>query len=431
VGDTPAGKEKRIESPTELDTGDFIHIRGRILGAGKIGKRPGLIVLAGGALLVAAIAYGISYSGVRTPIVVAHQAPIAIANDSDNMWWHNQSDALPVASPSETPKMAATTASLDSGVPNLDQGRDLTTPMPAHPTYDRNAIPTPYPVTDFPAIPPLSDLQQADPTPTYDDASPSRSLGPSSQDSRLRDALHSQPLVGSVETSDGVDRLGVQGNNAAPGAEIGVRQTGDLHSVASAEQSPYTITEGTVIPAALVTAIDSDLPGLLIAQTREDVYDSSSGRYLVIPQGAKLIGSYDARIVYGQERLLVTWIRLILPNGSTFDLGNMAGADAAGRSGFDARVDNHTGRLLAGVMLMSIIGAGAQLSQPSQPLATGSAPNVGQVVAGSVGSQIAGVSSSLAQRQLNAAPNLRVNAGYEFNVVVDHDIGFSRPYIGP
>jgi len=106
----------------------------------------------------------------------------------------------------------------------------------------------------------------------------------------------------------------------------------------------------------------------------------------------------------------------------------MAGVDLAGRSGFDAQVNNHTRKLLQGAVLLSIIGAGAQLSQPQQSVINGSAPNVGQIIAGSVGSQIASTGTQIVQRQLNVPPNLRVSAGYQFNVIVAHDIVFARQY---
>ena len=192
--------------------------------------------------------------------------------------------------------------------------------------------------------------------------------------------------------------------------------------------SPLELKAGTIIPAALITAIDSDLPGLLVAQVRQNTYDSATGRFLLIPQGARIVGIYDSRISYGQDRLLATWTRLIYPDGVSLDLKALAGADIAGRSGFDAQVNNHAHKIFRGALLLSLIGAGAQLSQPQQSAINGSAPSVGQIIAGNVGNQIANASTQLTQRQLNVAPNLRVPAGYQFNVLIDHDLVLPAPY---
>ncbi len=196
----------------------------------------------------------------------------------------------------------------------------------------------------------------------------------------------------------------------------------------SASQSPFELKAGSIIPAALITGIDSDLPGLLVAQVRENIYDSITGRYLLIPQGARIVGIYDSRISYGQDRLLVSWTRLIYPDGVSLDLRALTGADTAGRSGFDAQVNDHARRIFRGALLLSVIGAGAQLSQPQQSAANGSAPSIGQIIAGTVGNQIANASTQLTQKQLNVAPNLRVPAGYQFNVLIDHDLVLAAPY---
>jgi type IV secretory pathway VirB10-like protein len=434
VRDSLTGQGKKIVSPTELETGDFIRIRGRILGSGKIGKRPGVIVLGVGVLLIGAIAYGVTQSGVRSPIGLGRRSPVTIASASNSPWWQQQSDAVHAALPAQTPPPIQTSPTLPSGVPDLSQVDDgsLVTVERSQHTSTRSFAAAAYPIADLPPIPRIVDPQQGVPLPPsdvpmrYDPVKPH----PNAQDPTLQYSLNSPLLV--RDAPRGVELLAAPPTPRHPAVDLPVPPPqGSTVAMTAGQTSPFSISAGTIIPAALITAIDSDLPGLLVAEVRQNTYDTMTGRYLLIPQGAKIVGLYDSRISYGQDRLLVSWQRLILPNGSNIELQNMAGADLAGRSGFDARVDNHTKKLFRGAILLSIIGAGAQLSQPPQPNANSSAPTVGQVVASNVGGQIANTATQMTQRQLNVAPNLRVPTGYQFDVVVDHEIAFVSPYVEP
>ena len=128
--------------------------------------------------------------------------------------------------------------------------------------------------------------------------------------------------------------------------------------------SPYEVKAGTIIPAVLLTGISSDLPGQLIAQVREPVFDTESGRHLLIPQGARLLGLYDHQVVYGQERVLITWKRVIFPNATSLSLKDgMPGTDTTGAAGFKDQVNHHLIRVFGNALLLSIISAGVQLSQ--------------------------------------------------------------------
>jgi len=416
---TPTGEEKKISSPTELEGGDFIRIRGRIVGGEKIGKRPGLIVLGIGTLLLAAIVYGVAHSGIHRSIGVGRPQPLTIGAQPNDPWWRNQSDAVQAAAPTHTPRISVTSEPLPPGIPDLGPVDEIPHGMAKN--YERASIPlavrSPYPIADLPAIPPIAEPQ---PYATTVPAAVAKGEG-------VRDALTSGVLV---NPNTGLDELDRATTHAASGTSE-IEATPSAEPMVSTNVQTFTISAGTVIPAALVTAIDSDLPGLLVAQVTQNTYDSLTGHYLLIPQGTRIIGQYDSRIAYAQDRLRVTWQRLILPDGSSVDLRNMAGADTTGRSGFDAQVDKHTRKLFQGAILLSVIGAGAQLSQPRQASTNGSAPSVGQVVAGSVGGQIANTSTQIVQRQLDVPPNLRVPAGYQFNVAVDHDIAFPTPYVGP
>lgn len=134
--------------------------------------------------------------------------------------------------------------------------------------------------------------------------------------------------------------------------------------------SRFLVTAGTVIPAALLTGINSDLPGPIVATVTQSVFDSATGRYLLIPQGSRLIGRYDSQLSFGQGRLLMVWTRLILPDTSSIVLDRLQGLDGAGQAGLEDGVDRHWGRLLAGAAVSTLLGVGAELAAPRGVVAT-------------------------------------------------------------
>jgi type IV secretion system protein VirB10 len=127
-----------------------------------------------------------------------------------------------------------------------------------------------------------------------------------------------------------------------------------------AKASPYVVQAGTVIPAALITGIRSDLPGQITAQVTEAVYDSPTGQYLLIPQGAKLIGQYDSSVAFGQSRILLVWTRLIMPDGTSIVLERQPGADTEGYAGLEDEVDKHWGMLFKAAILSTLLSVGAE-----------------------------------------------------------------------
>ena len=195
-------------------------------------------------------------------------------------------------------------------------------------------------------------------------------------------------------------------------------------------KSPYEIQAGSIIPATLNTALNSDLPGFTTAIVKQNVYDTVSGSFLLIPKGTKLFGQYTSAVGYGQQRLLVQWNRLIFSDGSSLSMRKMngksgaSGVDREGASGFNDVIDNHLGSLLSGAILMSVIGATAQLSQPQT--STGVTPSqnemVGQTMAGQLGQQLSGTAGKIIDKNLNIPPTIIIRAGYEFNVMVNKDI---------
>ena len=202
--------------------------------------------------------------------------------------------------------------------------------------------------------------------------------------------------------------------------------------------SPYTreagrpceIKTGTVIPGIMVSGINSDLPGSLIAQVSQNVYDTATGHHLLIPQGAKLYGVYDSRVVYGQSRVLVAWNRLNFPDGSAVTLGAMPGADISGYAGYEDKVDNHYLRIFGSSLLMSLITGGTSyaMDNVSNSNDYNDGTTVQDAMAASLAAQMGQTTMSLLQKNLNIKPTLEIRPGYQFNVIVTKDVVFQEPY---
>jgi len=188
--------------------------------------------------------------------------------------------------------------------------------------------------------------------------------------------------------------------------------------------SPYQLMAGTVIAAALITGINSDLPGQILATVTEPVYDTRLGKYLLIPQGTRLIGEYDSQVAFGQRRVLLVWNRLIFPDASSLTLDRLAGVDAAGNAGLEDGIDRHWRQLLGGAALSTLIGVAAELAAPDR------SNGQGQVVVStrqSVQDSINQVGQELTRRNLNVQPTLTIRAGYPLRVIVSKDFVL-QPY---
>jgi type IV secretion system protein TrbI len=189
----------------------------------------------------------------------------------------------------------------------------------------------------------------------------------------------------------------------------------------------YVIASGAAIPAVLVTEIRSTLPGLVVAQIERDIYDTPSLSHILIPRGSRLLGHYDAHVVQGEDALLVVWTRLTFPDGRWLSLPGFESADAGGTSGLRGSVDSHLARAYVNAGLMSLVGAGAQLSQPPASVPYGVA-SPGQVVAGSLGQQVTEESLDLLRTDSHLAPTVTVRGGTSFLVMVSRDLVFDRAY---
>ncbi|HEY2534642.1 MAG TPA: TrbI/VirB10 family protein [Xanthobacteraceae bacterium] len=180
--------------------------------------------------------------------------------------------------------------------------------------------------------------------------------------------------------------------------------------------SRYVLQAGAVIPAALVTGIRSDLPGQVTAQVTENIYDSPTGKYLLIPQGSKLIGDYDSQVSFGQDRVLLVWNRLIMPDGRSIVLERQSAADSQGFAGLEDEVDYHWGQLFMAAALSTVLGVGSELGATNndnaivQALRQGSSNSLNQT-----GQQVVG-------RNLNVQPTITIRPGFPVRVIINRDL---------
>ncbi|MBY3150310.1 IncP-type conjugal transfer protein TrbI [Rhizobium laguerreae] len=208
-----------------------------------------------------------------------------------------------------------------------------------------------------------------------------------------------------------------------------IKDLGYLPNQVVPQMSPNELKRGSVIAATLITGLNSDLPGRITAQISQNVYDSATGYRLLIPQGAKLFGRYDSKVSFGQERVLVVWTDLIFPNGSTLQIGGMAGADAEGYGGFQDKVDRHLWRTFGSAALVAIIGADTDMSMPeSSTLAT--QDTASDAARRNFAASFGRVAEETISKNLNVQPTIRIRPGYKFNVLVDQDVIFHSVYSG-
>ncbi|MBV9719213.1 MAG: TrbI/VirB10 family protein [Candidatus Eremiobacteraeota bacterium] len=412
--------QKHVPSPVELVEKTW---RGPVLGVIKISAKAGFFAALALAGLVGLIIYGISTAGHRHAANANAGANLTKASEQHAPWW----DAIPNAQPTAlklppiqipsrvapliksaensvrvpplTPTSTAETSALDAAREAQERRRALLEAAEAAPVTVR---------LNGQATPALAGAAQRAASLGSTELAASPTAENASQTTEQQDKNPPDAFLGSAA-------------NAARDRFFAVRQD---------DPSPYELHAGSIIPAVLLTGINAALPGTIVAQVRNDVFDSVTGRYLLIPRGTRLVGTYDNRIVQGQCRVLVVWTRLLYPDGSSLDLLGMPGTDEAGYAGFGANVDEHLNKIFTSALLLSIIGAGAQLSQPQQSSSLYTAPSVGQTIAAAFGQQIGNTSIQLTQRELEIPPTLDVPPGYLFNVLVDRDMVLTTPYDG-
>ncbi len=185
--------------------------------------------------------------------------------------------------------------------------------------------------------------------------------------------------------------------------------------------SPYQVMAGTLIPASLITGINSDLPGTIVAQVTQPVYDTVTGQYMLIPQGSKLIGRYQSEVSFGQDRALVIWDRIIFPDGASIII-SAPGADMQGYAGLSDRTDHHWNRVFAAAGLATILGIGAELgsnndSDLTRAIRRGTSDTVNQA------------GQRVVERNLGIQPTIKVRPGWPVRVIVTRDL-ILRPHTG-
>ncbi len=180
--------------------------------------------------------------------------------------------------------------------------------------------------------------------------------------------------------------------------------------------SPFTLMAGSIIPASLVTGLNSDLPGFVIGQVTENVFDTVTGHYLLVPQGTKIIGKYDSVVAFGQKRALVVWQRLIRPDGSSIVIDNLPATDEGGYAGLEDKVDFHTWTLLKGVALATLLGVGTEVS-------VGNGQNdLVAAIEQSAQKNANQAGQNLVDRTLDVQPTLTVRSGWPLRIIVHKDI---------
>jgi type IV secretory pathway VirB10-like protein len=207
-------------------------------------------------------------------------------------------------------------------------------------------------------------------------------------------------------------------------------------SILTKRHSPYTITAGSGLPATLVTGINSDLPGSVMAKINQAIYDTATGNHLLIPQGSTLLGQYDSQISFGQSRVLLVWSRIIFPNGDSVNLSNMPGVDLLGMSGLKDKVNYHTARLFSSVVLFSSFSALGQLGHHdnntnaamTDPLSeqtnneTSNNPGIRTAMMDALNQQISSTGNQLIQSHLRIQPTIEIRPGTRFYVMLTRDL---------
>ncbi|TWG92035.1 type IV secretion system protein VirB10 [Mesorhizobium sp. J18] len=203
------------------------------------------------------------------------------------------------------------------------------------------------------------------------------------------------------------------------------RETGDIYNSHALQTpaSPYQVMAGSVISASLITGINSDLPGLVVAQVTENVYDTVTGSVMLIPQGSRLIGTYDSVVAFGQKRALLVWQRILLPDGSSIEIDNLPATDSAGYAGLEDKVDFHTWRLIKGIALATLLGVGTELSLGEDE------SNLVQAIRESTQQNVNRAGQRITEKNLNIQPTITVRPGWPLRVIVHKDLVL-RPYKG-
>lgn len=381
------------------------------------------IFVAGGmltAVLLAAV-FTLSERSRRTAERREQQSSASAAPDR---FWEGEPDGVPrLPVPPEPPEPGSASAE-HSEVPVLDAGAAPQLIEPSATAADET-LRRAY------ASRPIVYEGRAEPRAASTQAG--RASSPSASSTDLAGALDdARDMIDAAQREeDGVVSQNLQREKAEflRSAKLGAQEEVNEHLVRPS-LSPYEVKAGSLVPAVLITQANSDLPGQLIAQVRENVFDSATGAHLLIPQGTRAVGVYDSVVAFGQERVLVAWQRLIFPDGSSLNIGSMRGTDLAGAAGFHDRVERDYLRTFGGAVLLSAISAGVQISQGT--FASGnqatSTSDLREILAAALGQNLGNLGTEWARRSLNVQPTLEIRSGYRFNIAVMKDLVLPGPY---
>lgn len=245
------------------------------------------------------------------------------------------------------------------------------------------------------------------------DSAPSATATPSADPSSQANRLALDPEKDQNNQQRKIDFMGQQ-------ASGGIYNPHTLQTPAS----PWQVMAGSVIAASLITGLNSDLPGMVVAQVTEPVFDTVTGHILLIPQGSRLIGAYDSVVAFGQRRALLVWQRIILPDGSSIQIDNLPATDTAGYAGLADKVDFHTWQLLKGVALSTLLGVGTEISFGSDE------NDLVRAIRQSTQQSANEAGQRIVTKNLNIQPTITIRPGWPLRVIVHKDIIFSRPWAG-
>ena len=378
------------------------------------------LVLVGAFVLVAA---AVTLVQNRTAIAPAGDASMATATSHDR-FWQDRSDGVAALEPEPVPP-------------------DVSAPAPAEPKI----VPIPVPPEDSGATsrqqrilrakdssPKVSAFQTARASFSGQGA-PGNLIGSQSRSSASEPAAVAHALHDALGPKDPTELQNNQAGKKAflSGAKLDQEEETNPYLLRE-PISRFEVTAGMILPAVLITQGDSDLPGLMTGRVRENVYDSATGRHLLVPQGTTIIGIYDSVVSFGQRRLLIAWQRLIYPDGTKLNISGMPGTDLIGAAGFYDQIDRHYERVFGSALLLSIMTAGATLGQDD---VTGGGPSnnpssrqqIKNTLATALGTKLGDVASEMIRREMNVQPSIKIRPGYRFNVLVAKDLVFGEPYL--
>jgi type IV secretory pathway VirB10-like protein len=472
-GNGPENPVQPLNGPAGLDVG------AQVPKVARVSRRVLAIVGAMGLLMILGVFFGLKHRAnvareaaaakeVDTrPITPATQRGVDLAKLQDN-----QKGAAPASAQAAGPQPVYCTVDPVSGQPDKFErasGQPCTHWVPVLQPQARMSLPPAYArssVAARPAPPPSS------PPPSLTSSSPPVAASANPVKDREREAMlvgmttaHTGAGVGSsfvpavnsgsapVEHSaqDAIDRatarLATFRQSPAPSGDgDGSAQAEKERFIANAQKhaeqdylpavriealSPYEIRAGWIIPAVLEQRINSDLPGDVRALVMSNVYDTATGAYLLIPQGARMVGKYDSRVTYGQSNVQVVWDRLIYPDGSALNLDGMAGMESEGDAGLHDQVDRHYKRIFGFAALTSMMSAGLAMTQQMGYGNSGyyGYPSAGDLAAQAAGREMTQAGMEITRKNINVQPTLKVRAGERFAVSVNRDIIFDGPYV--